>query len=215
MLSATQLATQLSMQNGMNTKVHPQWFEQGFEFLRAVVVEGTEAIEHHGWKWWKKQTMDLPQLQMELVDIWHFMLSQYLVDAQGDQNKALSLIQTQTQKTTLTFDGKDIDITSLNCLAKLELLIGLAAAKRMDINLFAALLVDCQMDWQELYKQYVGKNTLNFFRQDFGYKEGTYHKEWQGREDNEHLAEILDTLDLNSKDVQTDIYQALKLRYPN
>ncbi len=25
-----------------------------------------------GWKWWKKQTIDLPQVQMELVDILHF-----------------------------------------------------------------------------------------------------------------------------------------------
>ncbi|PJI52103.1 dUTPase, partial [Methylobacterium radiotolerans] len=24
-------------------------------------------MEHYGWKWWKKQTIDLPQVQMELV----------------------------------------------------------------------------------------------------------------------------------------------------
>ncbi|RKG72059.1 dUTP diphosphatase, partial [Corallococcus sp. CA049B] len=44
--------------------------------MRAVLVETTEAMDHHGWKWWSKQTMNLEQLRIELIDIWHFALSQ-------------------------------------------------------------------------------------------------------------------------------------------
>ena len=52
--------------------------------LRAVAIEGAEAIEHHGWKWWKNRK-DLAQLQMELIDIWHFLLSELLLRNDGDQ----------------------------------------------------------------------------------------------------------------------------------
>jgi hypothetical protein len=72
---------------------------------------------------------------------------------------------------------------------------------------------DCQMNWEELFRQYVGKNVLNFFRQDHGYKEGTYRKTWNEREDNEHLVDVLETLDPHAHDYQELIYQALQERY--
>src|SRR5690606_39018794 len=104
-------------------------------------------------------------------------------------------------------------INDLDTIAKLELSIGLAAAGRLDIPLFAALLADCGMDWQDLFCQYVGKNVLNFFRQDHGYKDGTYRKIWDGREDNAHLVEVMAELDSNREDYQHQLYACLKLRY--
>ena len=56
------------------------------------------------------------------------------------------------------------------CL-KIELLIGRSAARRIEIAVFASIMTDCQLNWTELFRQYVGKNVLNFFRQDNGYKE--------------------------------------------
>ncbi|MFT7292895.1 MAG: hypothetical protein ACI87Q_000741, partial [Pseudohongiellaceae bacterium] len=35
----------------------------------------------------------------------------------------------------------------------------------------------------------------NFFRQDHGYKDGSYIKIWQGQEDNVHLVDILASAD--------------------
>jgi hypothetical protein len=40
------------------------------------------------------------------------------------------------------------------------------------------------LNLNELYKLYVGKNILNQFRQDNGYKDGSYIKVWAGEEDN-------------------------------
>jgi len=60
---------------------------------------------------------------------------------------------------------------------------------------------------------YVGKNVLNFFRQDHGYKDGSYIKVWQGREDNEHLAELLSQLDSESASFKDQVYQELQTRY--
>jgi hypothetical protein len=64
-----------------------------------------------------------------------------------------------------------------------------------------------------LYSAYVGKNVLNFFRQDNGYKDGTYTKNWQGREDNEHLVELVAGLDKDASDFGEQVYQALQDRY--
>jgi hypothetical protein len=70
------------------------------------------------------------------------------------------------------------------------------------------------MDLDELFRQYVGKNTLNFFRQDHGYKEGTYIKIWNGEEDNEVLAKLVNTLDAGASDFQQQLYAALEAKYP-
>ena len=66
---------------------------------------------------------------------------------------------------------------------------------------------------QALGLKHVGKNVLNFFRQDHGYKAGTYQKLWGGREDNEHLVEIMQSLDSGSASFQHQLYASLKDRY--
>ncbi|MER2493770.1 dUTP diphosphatase [Catenovulum sediminis] len=213
MLTSPQAATMLALQDKMNAKVNPDWVAVKSPFLRAVVIEAAEAIEHHGWKWWKKQDCDLEQLQMELVDIWHFILSAILIKHEGNQEKALQDVFTDLETSTVQFDGQTYTYHNLSLLQKLELMIGLAAAKRYDLGLFSALLADCQMQWDDLYAQYVSKNVLNFFRQDNGYKEGTYVKIWSGREDNEHLVEIMAKLDVKSENYQSDLYNELNARY--
>ncbi|NBT30211.1 MAG: dUTP diphosphatase, partial [Gammaproteobacteria bacterium] len=50
--------------------------------------------------------------------------------------------------------------------------------------------------------------------QDHGYQEGTYVKLWQGREDNEHLSELLESLDDTDPEFPGAVYQALSARYP-
>ena len=60
---------------------------------------------------------------------------------------------------------------------------------------------------------YVCKNVLNRFRQDQGYKEGSYRKLWAGREDNEHLIEILGSVSVEPEQMFDMLYQQLELRY--
>ena len=74
-LMVKQIAVMLEMQHAMNTKVHEKWFDQNYEWYRAIWIECAEMLEHHGWKWWKHQTPDVEQVKMELVDIFHFGLS--------------------------------------------------------------------------------------------------------------------------------------------
>lgn len=217
MLSTTQLNTMLTLQDGMNRKVNPQWLSANYAYLRAAMIESVEGIEHHGWKWWKAQHKDLPQLQMELVDIWHFALSSIIIQFEGDIEQSSSTIAQQLASNTssVTFDGKDYDFTRLDIVDNLQLMAGLCAANRFDVPLFIKIVEQAEMNADELYRQYVGKNVLNFFRQDNGYKEGSYLKLWNGREDNEHLVEVLNALDIALPDYSDQVYQGLQQRYPS
>jgi hypothetical protein len=216
-LTSRQASTLLRLQSDMNSKVDPDWIAAAYPYLRAVVIEGAEAIEHHGWKWWKRQVCDLPQLQMELVDIWHFLLSEILLTEAGDMDKASTALQAHLQNCDnpeVHCDGQIFDLQAMNLLEKLQLLITLSGLNRIELSVFTSILYDCQMDWNELYRQYVGKNVLNFFRQDHGYKEGSYLKMWGEREDNEHLVELMASLPQDSDNYPEQLYKALRQRYP-
>ena len=218
-LLESQARLMLTLQSRMNAKVDPLWVEKRFPYLRAVVIEAAEAIEHHGWKWWKRQDCDLPQLQMEIIDIWHFLLSEILLQHEDDQALAGAALLQATSAAkhiaSLEFDSKTYHFKDLSLVSKLELLIGLSTARRVDIALFKTVMEDCGLNWESLFKQYVSKNVLNFFRQDHGYKEGIYHKLWQGREDNEHLVELMDSLDTANPDYPELLYSGLLQRYPS
>ncbi|MEY4961294.1 MAG: dUTPase [Pseudomonadota bacterium] len=203
----------LEMQDGMNKKVNPDWVAANNNWHRAIQVEAVEAIEHHGWKWWKKQNCDMAQLRMELVDIWHFILSTVILNTRGSIRFATIEMISELSQKSVQFDNQHYILAKMSLLEKLDLLVGLSAAKRTSLALFNSLLSDCGMSWVELFKQYTGKNVLNIFRQDYGYKAGTYIKIWNGREDNEHLVELLDIIDLSAVNVHDELYQTLKSRY--
>ena len=214
-LTETQLVSMLEMQDGMNKKVNPDWVAANNNWHRAIQVEAVEAIEHHGWKWWKKQNCDMAQLRMELVDIWHFILSTVIQNTRGSiRFSTIEMIsELNLSQKSVQFDNQYYILAKMSLLEKLDLLVGLSAAKRTSLALFNSLLSDCGMSWVELFKQYTGKNVLNIFRQDYGYKAGTYIKIWNGREDNEHLVELLDIIDLSADNVHDELYQTLKSRY--
>lgn len=215
MLRENQARVMFSLQSQMNSKVNPSWLQAGYPFMRAVIVEGAEGMDHFGWKWWGQQVRDLPQLQLELVDVFHFMLSAILVAHHGHQELCVRelLLMQQHVETTIGLDGKQFKLDEMDVLAKLELLIGLAVVRRMNMSLFASLLTDCGMSWDALYRQYVGKNVLNSFRQEHGYRTGEYRKEWAGREDNQHLVDILAELDSQTGDFRAQVYLRLRERY--
>jgi len=208
----------LALQANMNAKVDPNWITARYPYLRAVAIEGAEAIEHHGWKWWKKQDKDLSQLQMELVDIWHFILSEILL--RNDDNQLtpleylLSALSEANSLQLIELDNTAYKLNETDLVTKLELLIAISIARRIDLGLFESIMRDCELTWSDLFCQYVGKNVLNMFRQDNGYKEGTYRKMWEGREDNEHLVEILESLDPDLPSFKDEIYSALTNTYP-
>jgi len=199
----TQIETMLGLQHEMNVKVHPQWFEQHFEWYRAIWVESAELMDHYGWKWWKKQTPNMAQVKLEIIDIWHFGLSMLL-----EQNISAATISATLEKTLNTMKSSEDLLKCTEAFAGSTL-----TSRKFDLAGFINIMMAADMSFDELYCGYIGKNVLNFFRQDHGYKEGTYKKTWQNREDNEHLTELMDTLNSKADNFKDDLYQALKARY--
>ena len=199
-----QIRQMLTMQDAMNSRVSETWRDNGYEWYRAIWVECAEMLDHHGWKWWKHQEIDVPQVQLELVDIFHFGLSLRLMDGKNVEVISEELAKELHQGST----ENDFKVALEN----------LASAAVTNKSFDAKALADCMflmdMDLDELFRQYVGKNTLNFFRQDHGYKEGTYIKIWHGEEDNEVLASLVSTLDTNADNFQQQLYKALEEKYP-
>lgn len=213
-LTPIQAATMLKLQDQLNAKINPDWVHGGSRFLRAAFVESAEALEHHGWKWWKKQVLDLPQVQMELIDILHFYLSHTIVAANGSTEAAArTLVDDLAGPASVTLDGRTYDLSALPVPDLLELIGGLAVCQRASYKLLECTMTACQLSWTEAFNQYVSKNVLNIFRQDHGYKEGTYVKLWQGEEDNVVLARLLGQLDSNRPDFSDALYASLSQAY--
>lgn len=198
----------LTLQNDMNSKVNPNWAHANNDWMLAAMIETVEAIDHHGWKWWKKQEPDIKQLQMELVDVWHFALSAYIV---GYKDRTL-LLADEIEK-IISIESKSLMYTDNTLLQNLRLHVKFMSNDEFNLGLFLTTLKQSGMTQEDLYKKYIGKNVLNFFRQDNGYKEGTYQKMWGEREDNEHLESLLFVLNLDVDNPQKVIYDALLERY--
>jgi hypothetical protein len=194
----------LVLQEKMNLKVNPDWKTQNYPFYRAAWIECGELMDYTPWKWWKHQTTDFAQAQLEVVDIWHFGLSMLLLEHPDASAEFLI---------NKIYDG------IFYCIPPIELPVidaaetlaaDLLTTHKFSIYKFSNLMVASGLTFAELSKQYIGKNVLNFFRQDHGYKTGEYQKIWNGREDNEHLSEIMESSQTIHSD---DIYEKLSERY--
>lgn len=197
------LQTMLKLQDEMNRQVHKHWDTQGFAWYRAIWIEASEMLEHYGWKWWKHQQPDLAQVKLEVIDIVHFCLSMEM-----EKGGPLDEIARSISADFASPESTDEIRTTIELLA-LETLKN----KQAHFSIIAGLMRHLDMDFDELYGKYVGKNMLNMFRQDHGYKQGDYVKIWHGREDNEHLEDIFGRLDVDSESYRDDIYQALSEVY--
>jgi len=198
-----QLVTMLNLQDSMNRKVHTDWVNQNFAWYRAAWIECGELIEHFGYKWWKKQVPDLEQVHLEIVDIWHFGMSMLL------DGRPVATIASEIETTLSGWKPANGEVL----LAAEALALSLLKSREFDVASFWDLAAAAGMDFETLFRAYVGKNVLNFFRQDHGYKDGTYIKLWQGREDNEHLSELLLIVDARDEQFAQTLYAQLKYRY--
>lgn len=180
--------TMLELQDRINCVPNPEWRTMDLEWYRAVWVECAELLGHVGWKWWKQQTPDIEQAKLELVDIWHFGLSDHMLMS-GERQRA----ERYVFLASLGFVGgweqgpRPEMRESVERLAQTSL-----DDKAFSMIPFAEAMRSFGLDFDELFKLYVAKNALNHFRQDNGYKDGSYVKVWNGREDNEHLTEIVE-----------------------
>jgi len=219
---ATQLVDMLRLQNTLNVNIAgPLWRDKRYEWHRAAWVECGELLDHIGWKWWKSHTPDLAQAQLEVVDIWHFCLS-YALEAThaqlgtDDPYVVADSIRNDMvlAETSLTYGYKAQVTIHGEARALLNLVELLVAQCTNDQQVSPAITLELAealgLDADNMYKLYLGKNLINIFRQEYGYKTGQYHKTWGGQEDNEVLIDIMKA---HPDWTSTLIYEELRVRY--
>jgi len=203
----SKIKSMLMLQQELNDNTNGEGWENGvtkqgkpIDWRRCILLESAELIESYPWKHWKNidAPADKENIKIEVVDIWHFVMSEILKINATTSNKAIEdLIE---------------EINSLSNFSILENPSNEIADNHFEqianIENFIKILLNSQ-DWQEmtdsyffivsqsglnldsLYQLYIGKNILNKFRQDNGYKDGSYKKIWDGKEDNVIMQEIL------------------------
>ena len=203
----------LNLQDSINSVINPNWRDAKNPWYRAIWTECAELMDHIGWKWWKKQEIDIEQAQIELIDIWHFGLSDIL-------QRKITIDEISKELDKVSLDGLiDIHNTTIDkdeVLKKVEDFMAFTIThKKFDIQSFMNLSLMLSLDIVEIYKLYVAKNVLNSFREHNGYKSGEYIKIWNNREDNEHLYEILNKYYEDKIDIQLSsyLYTQLEERY--
>ena len=191
----------LQLQNQLNDATNGEKWTDGItkngrviNWRRCIYMECAEMIDSFSWKHWKSlnQEADWDNHQIEVIDVWHFIMSlaieNYSQELKGGiEDLAINIARLDTfskiDLQSATFDTQDNVIAKVENIMLLSLSKGSLELEEL-ISEFFDLVVMSGLDLNTLYRLYVGKNILNQFRQDNGYKDGTYIKVWDGEEDN-------------------------------
>jgi len=217
----------LELQQELNDATNGKNWEAGLtkngkkiDWRRCIYLEAAELVESYPWKHWKNidASPDYANIKIEIVDIWHFVMSEALTLYKMEKLGNLQDIA----NTVTSMNGFD-EFLKAEHGEKLDAYEEIALVEDMIKTLFCnndinALLISfltmsskLNLKLPELYELYIGKNILNKFRQNHGYKEGTYIKEWNGKEDNVVMQEILSS---ESSITPEALYSALEEAYP-
>ena len=216
----------LTLQQQLNDATNGEGWEQGItkngkliDWKRCSYLECAELIESYPWKHWKNidAEPDYDNIKIEAVDIWHFIMSQmlqdYKIDKKGDIQTLAKAIESLPNFTAFI---KTVTPAQKNNYEQIEVVENLMRVLFCDespetlMEAFIDVAMQSGLNLDTLYQLYIGKNILNQFRQDHGYKEGNYIKIWDEKEDNVVMQGILEE---NPGTTPEELYLALKKFY--
>ncbi|TQR60200.1 dUTPase [Campylobacter troglodytis] len=213
----------LALQQRLNDETNGKDWKEGYtkegkliSWRRCIYMECAELIDSFAWKHWKniKTPTNWDNVRIEIVDIWHFILSMLLEEFKDADLAKISqeLCSVSHFEEFCKEKGRPNEADIYGVLNDIELIIHKCSGFGLDLgellSAYFVLAMKCGLNLDALYAIYVGKNVLNIFRQNNGYKEGNYKKTWDGVEDNEILNEILKSeLEFEA------IYKELEKRY--
>jgi dimeric dUTPase (all-alpha-NTP-PPase superfamily) len=217
----------LQLQNQLNDSTNGEDWPSGItkngkiiNWRRCIYMECAEMVDSFSWKHWKSihQEPDWDNLQIEVIDVWHFIMSLAIENYNknlrgGIENLAVNISELESFSKVDTdnseFASQDEVINKVENIIRLSLDYETLEIDNL-ISEFFDLVIMSGLDLNTMYKLYVGKNILNQFRQDNGYKEGTYIKVWDGDEDNVVMKRIWE----ENEDIKPDgLYKELTKLY--
>lgn len=191
-------------------------------WMRCFRLELAEAIDQStNWKHWKNtigveqysfiENSGATNFKVEIADAWHFIMSEIIARGWEDYFNSDKLfdgikIEKISNKELIELT-EEVNFLSFTYERRIKLIKNIVKYNpsyrdyKNDIGLIDMLdlvekfviLTLSVMSLKELYELYIVKNGLNFFRQENGYKDGTYIKEWgpEKIEDNVFLDKYL------------------------
>jgi len=222
----SQILQMLKLQQQLNDATNGTNWEEGvtkngkkIDWRRCIYLESAELVESYPWKHWKNidASADYENIKIELVDIWHFVMSEalrlYKIDNLGTIEELGQTITAMEAYATLE-RGDSPKLDNYEQIELIEEMIKvLFCSDDIDTltNSFLNLASHLGLNLSTLYALYIGKNILNKFRQDNGYKDGSYIKIWNGEEDNVVMQTILAD---RENITPNELYEALANLYP-
>jgi dimeric dUTPase (all-alpha-NTP-PPase superfamily) len=157
--------------NGKNWELGLNKFNKEINWLRCIHMEVAELIDSTPWKHWKNinSAPDMNNIHVELVDIWHFLMSYILQET--NVPKAVSLVNTHciyeaAQNIDVNLIIKESEKLSYIALAiETKNMPSFSGIERF-IEQFFRACKSAGLSFSWLQKLYIGKNCLNQFRQD-------------------------------------------------
>jgi dimeric dUTPase (all-alpha-NTP-PPase superfamily) len=217
----------LQLQQQLNDATNGEGWEKGvtkngkiIDWKRCTYLECAELIESYPWKHWKNidAQPDYDNIKIEAVDTWHFIMSQALEDYKMKNLGSIKdLAKNINALSNFSNFTADITPTTKNYYEQIEVVEILMKTLFCDepterlMETFIDVAVVSGLNLDTLYKLYVGKNILNKFRQDHGYKDGSYIKIWNAEEDNVTMQGILEE---NENITPEKLYESLERAYP-
>jgi len=210
-------------ENWINERTHTDW-------ALTILAEGAEFIESLDWKWWKKTEVDYDNLKLEAVDLLHFIISGILKIIKDVDNASSYLENTlsidkgdlphmqkyigEIQVIAVELDSIDLDNDN-NGYARIYYEVTQRKLLDKYINLLKVVTYIAGFkSIEELFKLYIFKNALNRLRQNYGYKQGTYKKLWDGKhEDNYFMMKFSKENDVDSIDIAYKLLEDAYLSY--
>jgi len=220
----SQMQTMLTLQQKLNDNTNGKGWENGLtkqgkiiDWRRCIYLEAAELVESYPWKHWKNidASVDRANVEIELVDIWHFVMSEVLRVNRLNDNLPIEELAIRLQDSLGEIESTLIEDDYYKEIEAIEGLIQklFCHFELVDFTkTFFEVCAKLDLSFDRLYQLYIGKNILNIFRQDNGYKNGTYIKVWNGKEDNVVMQEILEE---NPSIGADELYKKLEERYPN
>ena len=219
----------LQLQNQLNDATNGEEWTKGvtkngktINWKRCIYMECAEMVDSFSWKHWKAidKAPDWENHQIEVIDVWHFIMSlaieNYAQEMRGGVED-LALNISQSSSFTKVESAQEAFAPQSEVIEQVEEIIRLAIAKdSLDLEAlienFFTLVSMSGLNLEKLYRLYVGKNILNQFRQDNGYKDGSYVKVWNGEEDNVVMKRIWEE---NGDIKPENLYKELVKAYAN
>lgn len=217
----------MQLQDSLNNATNGEEWTSGvtksgniINWKRCIYMECAEMIDSFTWKHWKNLSAeaDWDNLQIEVIDVWHFIISLAIEDYSKNLSGQIEDLAINVSELE-SFSKIDVQSNSFapqdKVIAKVEdIMLHVLSKEKLDLEQlmsdFFDLVIMSGLDLNSLYKLYVGKNILNQFRQDNGYKDGSYMKVWASEEDNVVMKRIWEE---NENLKPDDLYKELSKIY--